>query len=869
MPEINLDVVANLQKVRQQLLSDLPTAIKDGTAKAAIEGAKQIAKLENDIVKTAKRAGEKAGKEIAEGIEDGVQEVDPSSLSSVFSDTFDQIKAQADDAFNALPASFRAATLGAGAATAGILALSAAYVQLGNSVAEARNEIINLSARTGVSEELLSGLQIATERAGFEFSGLGEVINPLIARINEVNKGSADAAARFERLGITVQEVQDSTNTEIFSRVVQALQDIGDESARAQAQVDIFGESGGKLGQILAAAGGDLDSLTEQARAYGTIVDEEAIRATREWNAITAQLGIEAQGAKNELFDFISSSVIDLEKLTIGFIGVSNTIVALAKIAAGLNQVLLSEGPAEAFAFAQRTIQDAIDDTRESVQGLQSAVRGIEPGDAGTFFGDDLLEQGERVQKQLVEIDQAARRAAERRQQEAERAAQAAERLAEQQATAAQRSLDAVLDSLRSEEDAIQTSYERRAEIVFESLALEQISVERANQLLIQLTQERNEALAALEQSRIEPVERRLQAVLDLARSESDQVIEEKRRQLEAVNEAVQAGLLDEESAQEVRVQIQERTSAELLEIREREAEEQARLRAEDLQGWIDYANEFRGIQNDIGNILAESFNRNERSYEAEAIRRNQSAQATREFVEALQDEDRERSNAEKALLASNIALEAGVSVTDALTEAKKDEIEARQERLSGIDSEIAALEAQQRTEQGLSETEQQRLQRLRNRSEAAKAILRQEFERQKRFQIASAIVAGASAAVQAAAAPPFPPLSLATNVPPVVAATAVQVAKIRGQELELHDGGIVDASLASRRLAPDEARTILRDGEQVLTRQQQLDLDKPPVVIINERGHRNFNSRLRDGVRMGVAASPDRQRRAGRSRSR
>lgn len=125
------------------------------------------------------------------------------------------------------------------------------------SALETGDALVDLNAQTGVAIDKLMELQMA-----FDLNGMkAEQVQPVIAKmqrlIAEAASGSADAAAKFNLMGIAVSDIQGLNADEQLMKIGEAITKIENPAQRSAVAMDIFGKAGSKLLSVFAAGGMD------------------------------------------------------------------------------------------------------------------------------------------------------------------------------------------------------------------------------------------------------------------------------------------------------------------------------------------------------------------------------------------------------------------------------------------------------------------------------------------------------------------------------------------------------------------------------------------------------------------------------------
>lgn len=147
----------------------------------------------------------------------------------------------------------KVAALG-GAAGLGALAVgSAGILALGNAARTSIDDIAKLSSRLGVTRSEGQLLRIALTQAAVPVRSLQAGMGQLSRTAGEAALGSAKAAAKFEALGISIEEVRALAPAALFRRVVEALGQVDTFAQRAALGNQLFAESWVKLNPLVDA----------------------------------------------------------------------------------------------------------------------------------------------------------------------------------------------------------------------------------------------------------------------------------------------------------------------------------------------------------------------------------------------------------------------------------------------------------------------------------------------------------------------------------------------------------------------------------------------------------------------------------------
>lgn len=159
-----------------------------------------------------------------------------------------------------------------GALTVAIAATGGAIVALGVNFANAGSRIHDLSRVTGLSEDALSGLEVAARRGG---GSLEQLTGAFVRFQRQAVDGSDEVKQAFAAFGITAEEAALDSEA-AFDKFLIGFNEMGEGAERTALLIKLFGRAGAQLIPTLEEAGGGLEELTRQAREMGTAFDRNA-----------------------------------------------------------------------------------------------------------------------------------------------------------------------------------------------------------------------------------------------------------------------------------------------------------------------------------------------------------------------------------------------------------------------------------------------------------------------------------------------------------------------------------------------------------------------------------------------------------------
>lgn len=165
------------------------------------------------------------------------------------------------------------------------------------------DEINTLSAQTGLSTETLQEYKYMEDLIDVSTETMTGSMAKLIRNMANAQKGTGDAAAAFEALGISVTDANGElrSNQDVFNEAIDALGKMENETQRDAYAMQIFGRSAQDLNPLIEAGGEKIAALAQEAHDMGYVLDSEALDSLNETQDALDRLSKVAEGAKNSI----------------------------------------------------------------------------------------------------------------------------------------------------------------------------------------------------------------------------------------------------------------------------------------------------------------------------------------------------------------------------------------------------------------------------------------------------------------------------------------------------------------------------------------------------------------------------------------
>jgi predicted nucleic acid-binding Zn-ribbon protein len=206
-------------------------------------------------------------------------------------------------AIEKLASKFDGINASVGNAILGIGAIATAFVKCSKDVAAFADDLLTLSAQTGIATDELQKMQYAADFVDVSVETMTGSMNKLTRTMSSARDGSKDASEAFKKLHIRITDGQGALrdSNDVFYETIDRLGQIKNETERDALAMKIFGKSAQELNPLIKAGSDRLKELGVEAENLGVIMGEEDLEKAEQFNDALDRMGKVADGLKNSL----------------------------------------------------------------------------------------------------------------------------------------------------------------------------------------------------------------------------------------------------------------------------------------------------------------------------------------------------------------------------------------------------------------------------------------------------------------------------------------------------------------------------------------------------------------------------------------
>lgn len=203
----------------------------------------------------------------------------------------DSFSSRARDSLNTFATGAAVAMAGA---VAGLAALYAEQSQVIDQTAKLADSI-------GITTEALTGLRYAAALTGVEQNTLDTALKKVNIKLAEAAAGSTDAAATFEKLGLSASDILALPVEQRVSAIADGMAGLSSQTDRTAVAMKLFEEEGIALVNTLGGGSAALNAMTSEAEALGITLSRVDAAKVEQANDALYRVSAMADGLGKQL----------------------------------------------------------------------------------------------------------------------------------------------------------------------------------------------------------------------------------------------------------------------------------------------------------------------------------------------------------------------------------------------------------------------------------------------------------------------------------------------------------------------------------------------------------------------------------------
>jgi hypothetical protein len=239
------------------------------------------------------------------------------------------------------------------------------------------DQLDEMSAKTGVSVEMLTSLELAAKQNGISMDQLATSIRMMYRSMNEASEGTKESADAYKLLGVNVKDASGKlkSGNAAFIEVAGALAKIENPAQRSALAMKVFGRAGTEMLPMLEGGEKALRGYIEQAQKLGLVFTESDAKRAAAFNDALDTFNARLRAIKERI--------------------VLETLPAITSLMEILTTGKVSKGTEKNF------LESGIDDLQKKIDAKLKTVEQLrtQATDPRSNFNDTLVKREEELRR--------------------------------------------------------------------------------------------------------------------------------------------------------------------------------------------------------------------------------------------------------------------------------------------------------------------------------------------------------------------------------------------------------------------------------------------------------------------------------------
>lgn len=252
--------------------------------------------------------------------------------STAFDEGLNSVKDKASSLGNIVSGGFKTAGVAIAAVGTAALAAGGAIVKGAGDVASYGDNIDKMSQKMGISAQAYQEWDAVLQHSGTSIDSMSRGMQTL-------QKNAISSADKFEKLGISQEQLASMSTEDLFSATITGLQNMGEGAERTALASELLGGSAKELGALLNTSAEDTQAMRDRVNELGGVMSDDAVKAAAAYQDSLQDMQTAFSGlSRNLMGSFMPSITAVMDGLTEIFSG--NFDEGIAQISEGVDEVV-------------------------------------------------------------------------------------------------------------------------------------------------------------------------------------------------------------------------------------------------------------------------------------------------------------------------------------------------------------------------------------------------------------------------------------------------------------------------------------------------------------------------------------------------
>jgi hypothetical protein len=194
-------------------------------------------------------------------------------------------------------------------------------VRFGASAAQSIDRTAKLSQQLGLTYAEMSGLSLAASLAGTDMETVGNAVTKANAAFANAAAGSKSAVAAFQRIGLSVDDLNGLSAADQFEKIGQAIASLPSEAEQAAAAIALFGRSGAQLLPLFQGGAKGIQQARADAEKFGLALSNVQAGNVEAMNDAFTRARSAVEGVVNQVVAYLAPALENVTTVFTDLIG--------------------------------------------------------------------------------------------------------------------------------------------------------------------------------------------------------------------------------------------------------------------------------------------------------------------------------------------------------------------------------------------------------------------------------------------------------------------------------------------------------------------------------------------------------------------
>ena len=224
---------------------------------------------------------------------------------------------------------------------AAVVASGTALMGMATKSAEATDRIDKMSQRLGMSRQAFQEWDFITSQNGVSMDSMNTAMKSMTTSMASLAEGGKKGKETLGKLGISIEDLKNLNQEEIFEKAVVSLQGMDEGYEKARLAQQLFGKQGQEMLPMLNQSKGSIEELKQKAQELGLVLSDDAVDAgvkfadtvdqlKRSFNSVVTSVGVEVMPILQTLFEAIIENMPQIQAVIRAVFSVLSVVVKAA-----------------------------------------------------------------------------------------------------------------------------------------------------------------------------------------------------------------------------------------------------------------------------------------------------------------------------------------------------------------------------------------------------------------------------------------------------------------------------------------------------------------------------------------------------------